>query len=75
MGLEGFGRTKPFLTKDRIYVCDRVGNFYIFEKESKKFLQAINLNADVMIDFIVIEKMLIIGTTKAHILGVDLGLY
>ncbi|PCJ59740.1 MAG: hypothetical protein COA79_10060 [Planctomycetota bacterium] len=75
IGLEGFGRTKPLITKDRIYVCDRIGNFFIFEKKTKAFMQVINLNADVMMDFFVMDKILIIGTTKAHILGVDLGLY
>lgn len=72
---EGFGRTAPVITDNRIYVCDRKGYLFIFDKETFQQYQAINLDEDVLIDFLYHENSIYIGTVQSKLYRLDVSLY
>lgn len=75
LSFEKFMRTKPVLTKNRIYSCDSEGNIFIYDKKTYKLLQVINLDEDVMINFMVNEDVLYISTIVPHLYALDVSLY
>lgn len=75
MSFEGFMRTKPLITKDRIFSCDSEGNMYIFNKKDYAMIQAINLEEDVMVNFYYQDKVLYVATIAGYLYALDVSLY
>jgi outer membrane protein assembly factor BamB len=75
LSYENFMRTKPVLTKDRIYTCDSEGHIFIFNKKTIKLNQVINLDEDVMVNFMVDENVLYIATIIGNLYALDVSLY
>ncbi len=72
---EGFGRTAPVITKNRIYTCDRKGFLHIFDKTTFEQYQVINLDEEVLVDFLFYENSIYIGTMQSKFYRLDVSFY
>lgn len=72
---EKFKRTKPIVTKDRIFTCDSDGTIFIFNRQNFKLIQAINLEEDVMVNFAYLENVLYVPTIFGNLYAIDTSWY
>lgn len=75
LAFENFMRTKPLLTGKKIFTCDSEGNIFIFNKKDLKFIHAINLDEDVMVDFFYLDQVLFVPTIAGFLYAIDVSLY